>query len=256
MAFSRGLYTGWFRGTDNQELVHANFGTKRGVFLGEVIRVGADRVSLRLVAPLKPGDGVVFDAGQPETKEEGGRVYQVEPRGGGNRAAFRSGRHRFPAGACRRPVLENQRSRAGKTHPADLPGRTNPVSTTSHDGSPRSRRPAADVDRKRRTRPRGQKGVGRGPRAGRNPATDARAAGRAARPAGRHALPPRRSCVVSRGRCHPAGQRAQPAPSRGRDRAGTAAVAAVALAAAGTGRRSDPGSRRARGAPASPSRPS
>ncbi|MFA5057932.1 MAG: DUF3656 domain-containing protein [Opitutaceae bacterium] len=79
MAFSRGLYTGWFRGTDNQKLIHANFGTKRGVFLGEVARVGADRVSLRPVAPLKPGDGVVFDAGNPEAKEEGGRVYQVEP---------------------------------------------------------------------------------------------------------------------------------------------------------------------------------
>ena len=81
MAFSRGLYTGWFRGTNNQELIHANFGTKRGVFLGEVMHVGADRVSLRPVAPLKPGDGVVFDAGNPETREEGGRVYQVEPGG-------------------------------------------------------------------------------------------------------------------------------------------------------------------------------
>jgi putative protease len=79
MAFSRGLYAGWFRGTNNQELIHANFGTKRGVFLGEVAHVGADRVSLRPVAPLKPGDGLVFDAGNPETGEEGGRVYQVEP---------------------------------------------------------------------------------------------------------------------------------------------------------------------------------
>jgi len=31
MAFSRGLYTGWFRGINNQELVHARFGKKRGV---------------------------------------------------------------------------------------------------------------------------------------------------------------------------------------------------------------------------------
>jgi len=81
MAFTRGFHTGWFRGTDNQELVHARFGTKRGVFLGEVARVEADRVALRLAAPLKPGDGVVFDAGRPDEKEEGGRVYQVEPRG-------------------------------------------------------------------------------------------------------------------------------------------------------------------------------
>jgi putative protease len=81
MTFSRGLYSGWFGGTNNQALVHANFGTKRGVFLGEVARVGSDRVALRLVAALKPGDGLVFDAGRPEDKEEGGRVYQVEPQG-------------------------------------------------------------------------------------------------------------------------------------------------------------------------------
>ena len=50
MAFSRGLYTGWFRGTHNQELAHARFGTKRGVFLGEVARVDHESVSLRLGA--------------------------------------------------------------------------------------------------------------------------------------------------------------------------------------------------------------
>lgn len=81
MTFSRGLYTGWFRGINNQELAHARFGTKRGVFLGTVTRVGPDFVALALEAPLKPGDGIVFDAGNPELKEEGGRVYQVQPRG-------------------------------------------------------------------------------------------------------------------------------------------------------------------------------
>ncbi len=81
MAFSRGLYTGWFRGIQNQELAHARFGTKRGVFLGEVAHVGHETVSLRLVAPLKPGDGIVFDAGKPEEREEGGRVYHVDPHG-------------------------------------------------------------------------------------------------------------------------------------------------------------------------------
>ncbi len=82
MSFSRGLHTGWFHGSDNQALVHGRFGTKRGVFLGEVARVGHESVALRLAAPLKPGDGVVFDAGNPEQKEEGGRVYQVERDGG------------------------------------------------------------------------------------------------------------------------------------------------------------------------------
>ena len=77
MAFSRGLYTGWFRGINNQELAHGRFGTKRGVFLGQVSRVGADHVALKLVAPAKPGDGVVFDAGNPAAGEQGGRIYQL-----------------------------------------------------------------------------------------------------------------------------------------------------------------------------------
>lgn len=34
MTFSRGLYSGWLRGVDNQKLVHARFGKKRGAFLG------------------------------------------------------------------------------------------------------------------------------------------------------------------------------------------------------------------------------
>ena len=77
MAFSRGLYTGWFGGTNHRQLVHARFGKKRGVYLGEVIRVERDDVVVRLEGPLKPGDGVVFDAGKPEKNEEGGRVYEV-----------------------------------------------------------------------------------------------------------------------------------------------------------------------------------
>jgi putative protease len=77
MAFSRGLHTGWFGGTNNQQLVHARFGKKRGVFLGEVKQVSRGAVEVELAAPLKPGDGVVFDAGKPEDKEEGGRVYEV-----------------------------------------------------------------------------------------------------------------------------------------------------------------------------------
>jgi putative protease len=81
MAFSRGLYTGWLGGINNQQLVHAHFGKKRGVYLGEVRRLQGERVVLRLAGPLKPGDGVVFDAGHPEEDEEGGRIYDLERRG-------------------------------------------------------------------------------------------------------------------------------------------------------------------------------
>jgi putative protease len=78
MSFSRGLYTGWFGGVNNQQLVHARFGKKRGVFLGEIARVQGEKVFLKLEAPLKLGDGVVFDAGRPDEKEEGGRIYGIK----------------------------------------------------------------------------------------------------------------------------------------------------------------------------------
>jgi len=81
MAFSRGLHTGWFGGINNQELVHARFGKKRGVYLGKVEKIVRDGVVVNLAGPLKAGDGIVFDAGKPETKEEGGRVYEVKYQG-------------------------------------------------------------------------------------------------------------------------------------------------------------------------------
>ena len=92
MAFSRGLHTGWLRGVNNRELVHARFGKKRGVFLGTVSGFGRDGVFVRLAAPLKSGDGVVFDAGTPEEKEEGGYVYGVEKARGNDEVFVRFAR--------------------------------------------------------------------------------------------------------------------------------------------------------------------
>jgi putative protease len=91
MGFSRGLFTGWFRGNDNQALVHARFGKKRGVYLGQVKRLRGAKVLLDLVAPLKPGDGVVFDAGQPDLPEEGGRIYEIQTTGVESLLGFGSG---------------------------------------------------------------------------------------------------------------------------------------------------------------------
>jgi putative protease len=84
MSFSRGLYTGWLGGINNQELVHGRFGKKRGVYLGAISRIQGEKVLIKLEGPLKLGDGVVFDAARPEDKEEGGRVYEVRAMGGGN----------------------------------------------------------------------------------------------------------------------------------------------------------------------------
>jgi U32 family peptidase len=105
MAFSRGLYSGWFRGTNNQQLVHGRFGKKRGVYLGEVTRIAGDRIAVKLQGPLKAGDGVVFDAGRPEEPEEGGRVYAIQPEHGARSSPNgRSGRG-APQGQGGAPVL-------------------------------------------------------------------------------------------------------------------------------------------------------
>jgi U32 family peptidase len=112
MAFSRGLHTGWFDGINNQKLVHARFGKKRGHYLGEVVKIQGEQVTIKLEAEggrgqgageageagkaiesngdrcaplvssrLKAGDGVVFEHGHPEMPEQGGRIYGVELRG-------------------------------------------------------------------------------------------------------------------------------------------------------------------------------
>ncbi len=77
MSFSRGLSTGWLRGVDNQTLVHARFGKKRGAFLGPIRAVGRDWMELDLEGPVSPGDGVVIDTGGDTDREQGGRVFEV-----------------------------------------------------------------------------------------------------------------------------------------------------------------------------------
>lgn len=80
-SFSRGFTHGFLRGTNNKQLVEGTFPKSRGVYLGRVEQVLRDAVVCRLDAPLKRGDGIVFDAGDPTKKEEGGRVYDVRRSG-------------------------------------------------------------------------------------------------------------------------------------------------------------------------------
>ena len=87
MTFSRGLYSGWMHGVNHQELVHARFGKKRGAFLGTIAGVGPDFIAFDPLAPLKPGDGIVFDTGADTDQEQGGRIYEIRA----NRHYFRHG---------------------------------------------------------------------------------------------------------------------------------------------------------------------
>ncbi|WP_341279813.1 DUF3656 domain-containing protein [Paenibacillus sp. FSL H8-0537] len=80
-SFSRGFTHGFLSGTNNKMLVEGTFPKSRGVFIGRVERILRDAVTVRLEAPLKRGDGVVFDAGDPTKKEEGGRVYDIRRQG-------------------------------------------------------------------------------------------------------------------------------------------------------------------------------
>lgn len=80
-SFSRGFTYGFLKGTNNKQLLDGTFPKSRGVYLGQVLHVGKDHVVCNLEAPLKRGDGIVFDGGHPEQKEEGGRVYDLRQKG-------------------------------------------------------------------------------------------------------------------------------------------------------------------------------
>ncbi len=119
--YSRGLAPHFLNGTNHQAVVRGRAPRHRGVLLGRVVRPAKTGVILapgeaQRIAPLKPGDGVVFDAADwrsPEEPEEGGRVFEVvESEGGQLEVRFGNG------------VLNLARIRPGdllwRTHDPDL----------------------------------------------------------------------------------------------------------------------------------------
>ncbi len=88
--YSRGFAAAFITGTNHQTVVRGRAPRHRGVPMGRVESVGAESVVIEpgpahAVAPLKAGDGVVFDAADwrsPEETEEGGRIYSVRLLGG------------------------------------------------------------------------------------------------------------------------------------------------------------------------------
>lgn len=77
--FSRGLAPGFLGGVDHQQLVEGRNPKKRGVFLGWVadVAAGARVATVALQAPLRAGDGVVFEGPDPEAGEPGGTIVEV-----------------------------------------------------------------------------------------------------------------------------------------------------------------------------------
>ncbi len=90
-SFSRGFSTGFLEGVDHQRLVRGDFPKSRGLAVGEVVEVrpGSIFVStgestgegIVAATAVKPGDGIVFDNGNPERAEPGGPVYHVTQEG-------------------------------------------------------------------------------------------------------------------------------------------------------------------------------
>ena len=80
-SFSRGFTHGFLDGTNNKQLVEGTFPKSRGVYLGRVEQVLRDGVVCKIEVPVKRGDGIVFDAGDPTKKEEGCRIYDLRRKG-------------------------------------------------------------------------------------------------------------------------------------------------------------------------------
>ena len=84
--FSRGLSPGFLAGVNHQRLVQGRFPKSRGRRYGTVVGRTGNGLLLEpetREVELKPGDGVVFDEGHPESDERGGRVYAIKPQSRG-----------------------------------------------------------------------------------------------------------------------------------------------------------------------------
>jgi putative protease len=82
LSFSRGFSHGFLDGNNHKVLVRGDYAKKRGIFLGCVSAVGRSGIRLDLAAPVKSGDGLVFDGDEARgIPEQGGRVYEVRAEG-------------------------------------------------------------------------------------------------------------------------------------------------------------------------------
>ncbi len=125
--YSRGLGPWFVTGTDHQRVVRGRAPRHRGVWMGRVERVLPAAVLVEPgpsaeIAPLKPGDGLVFDAAgwrSPEEREEGGHVYQAAP-GAGGKIELRFGNGEIDFSRIRPGDL------VWRTHDPDLAGAARP----------------------------------------------------------------------------------------------------------------------------------
>jgi hypothetical protein len=123
-----GLTPGFLEGVRHQRLVRGRAPRHRGVCLGQVegVRGARGGVVLRLLAPVRRGQGVVFDQGDPEGDEQGGTVYGVydAAAAGAGEAGARRGRggrgENSGGGGGRRQREQQQRGGGGGGGGAEL----------------------------------------------------------------------------------------------------------------------------------------
>ena len=79
--YSRGLGPHFMSGVNHQNVVVGRAPRHRGLKVGSVLSVERNSVVVFTERPIKPGDGIVFDAADwrsPDEPEEGGNVYEVK----------------------------------------------------------------------------------------------------------------------------------------------------------------------------------
>lgn len=79
--YSRGLGPHFMSGIDHQTVVNGRAPRHRGLRVGVVKHVAKHYVSVAFEHPIKPGDGIVFDAASwrsPNEAEEGGSVFESD----------------------------------------------------------------------------------------------------------------------------------------------------------------------------------
>jgi putative protease len=79
LSFSRGFAAGWLEGNNHKRLVPGRESAKRGIELGCILASQANRIQVRLGAPLALGDGLAI---RSVGGEQGGRVYSLQDSAG------------------------------------------------------------------------------------------------------------------------------------------------------------------------------
>ena len=196
--YSRGLGPFFLTGTNHQTVVEGRAPRHRGVEIGTVTHVSYDRVTVAPspandIAPLKPGDGVVFDAAawrSPEEHEEGGRVSPRTATRRRYRTAIRQRRHPLRPHPRRRPPLAHPRSRHRPPSPP-VPRSHDPVNAPARQHrrrSPRSRTPPRHLVAGKKSAHQRTNRLPHSPRRRPKPRPDSRNPPRTIRTPGQHPL--------------------------------------------------------------------